>query len=307
MNNKQPILLTGSHRSGSTWIGKMIGESKEVCYIQEPFNLNHRPGVCSAKFENWFTYINEENEIFYNDHIKKTLRFKYHFLDELKSVQSPYDIKRMLNDYINFSLARFRGSRPLFKDPIAFFSADWLAKKHNFQVIVLIRHPAAFASSIKRVNSPHPFAHFLRQNALMRDHLKTFEKEIEEYAYHPPGMIDQAILLWKIIHSVIYKYMRKNRDWIFIRHEDISIDPLKGFRDLFQKLGLQYTEKIEKVIQEHASPKNPTEGMGGRRFILRNSKSNVLKWKKSLTENEIDRIKLGVKGLSEKFYAENAW
>ena len=61
-SNKNPILLTGSHRSGSTWTGKMLAFSNEIAYIHEPFNLNHNPGIFKARFENWFPYIFHGNE-----------------------------------------------------------------------------------------------------------------------------------------------------------------------------------------------------------------------------------------------------
>ena len=35
---RRPILVTGSHRSGTTWVGKTIALSPSVTYIGEPFN-----------------------------------------------------------------------------------------------------------------------------------------------------------------------------------------------------------------------------------------------------------------------------
>ena len=36
MIDTKPILVTGSHRSGSTWVGKMLATSPSVNYIHEP-------------------------------------------------------------------------------------------------------------------------------------------------------------------------------------------------------------------------------------------------------------------------------
>ena len=36
----RPILVTGSHRSGSTWVGKMIASHPRVAYVEEPFNAH---------------------------------------------------------------------------------------------------------------------------------------------------------------------------------------------------------------------------------------------------------------------------
>jgi len=60
--SKNPILVTGSHRSGTTWVGKILALSPEVGYIQEPFHPRHNMAICNAVFENCFTYICKENE-----------------------------------------------------------------------------------------------------------------------------------------------------------------------------------------------------------------------------------------------------
>ena len=66
MMAKRPILVTGSHLSGTTWVGKMISQSPSVGYIHEPFSPHCEPGLCGAKFGYWFPYVSDENgSIFY--------------------------------------------------------------------------------------------------------------------------------------------------------------------------------------------------------------------------------------------------
>jgi hypothetical protein len=67
MTAKKPILVTGSHRSGSTWVGRMLAEAPAVFYIHEPFSVSHPPGagICKARFTYWFTYITRKNEAAY--------------------------------------------------------------------------------------------------------------------------------------------------------------------------------------------------------------------------------------------------
>ena len=60
----QPILVSGAHRSGTTWVGRMLA-SPQVAYISEPLNVWHRPGVLSARVKNWYQYICDENETDY--------------------------------------------------------------------------------------------------------------------------------------------------------------------------------------------------------------------------------------------------
>ena len=46
-----PILITGSHRSGTTWVGRTPGGGRRLGYIDEPFSVLHRPGCCAAQFD----------------------------------------------------------------------------------------------------------------------------------------------------------------------------------------------------------------------------------------------------------------
>lgn len=63
--HNSPILVTGIHRSGTTWVGKMLAASGQVTYINEPLNVQHRPGIFQAKVPYWYTYITRENEQLY--------------------------------------------------------------------------------------------------------------------------------------------------------------------------------------------------------------------------------------------------
>src|SRR5690348_14080455 len=42
---KTPILLTGMHRSGGSWVAKMIEGGGGVVHVNEPFNRRHPPGL----------------------------------------------------------------------------------------------------------------------------------------------------------------------------------------------------------------------------------------------------------------------
>jgi len=307
MNISKPILVTGSHRSGTTWVGRMLASSPSVGYIHEPFNLTHRPGICTAKFPYWFTYITEENEAPYYQALKNTLAFRFSIRAELPAIQSFRHVGRMLKNYKNFSLYRFHHAVPLMKDPIALFSSEWLAQRFDMNVIILIRHPAAFTSSLRRLNWTHNFSHFLNQPLLMRDYLAPFETEIQAFAQTEHDILEQATLLWRIIHHLILRYQEKHKDWIFLRHEDISADPLHHFEYLYKRMDLPFTDKAKQVIEDYSSEDNPTEAPKGHTLVKRNSKSNIKSWRKKFTEEELTRLRTEVEEISHKFYSDADW
>lgn len=292
--------MTGSHRSGSTWVGKMLALSPSVGFIMEPFNVHHRPGICGARFDKWFSYVCDANGDMYEKDIRACLTFRYRLAAELKSIRSLRDLARSTRDFAFFSRNRVLNSRALQKDPIAVFSADWLATRFDMDVVVLIRHPAAFAGSLKAANWNHPFEHFLQQPLLMEQHLSDYRKEIDIQAENQSDIIGQSILLWNLIHHMISGYKRDHADWHFVRHEDLSRDPVKEYRSLYAMLGLDFSRTIERKVLQYSVASKPAA-------LKRDSKTNISTWKDRLTAVEIDRIREGTHKLAREFYTDESW
>lgn len=310
MPSRKPILVTGAHRSGTTWVGRMIATSPSVVYIHEPFSLHRDTRGWNTQFDYWFTYVCEQNNNDYYQYIKDTIEFRYSLMEKLKRDQRPEYIVSQLKKRVLFNWYRLSGSRPLLKDPIALFSADWLFSKFNFNVVVMIRHPAAFVASIKEKDWTHPFSHFTNQPALMREHLQPFEKKIIEFTKDKKDIVDQASLLWNLTHYMILKYKKAHPDWIYARHEDLSQNPVNGFRCLFEKLGLKFSEQMEEVVKKYSMGLGAMPTMDSRdEFpgLNRDSLENIYTWKKRLTISEIERIKSQVGELSKEFYSEDEW
>jgi hypothetical protein len=309
----KPILVTGAHRSGTTWVGKTLATSPKVGYIDEPFSPVRRhydPGTCNAKFDHWWMYVTKENEAQYYDHILATLEFRYKIFSQLaRIVKNRCGVRTFLKGYSGFILNHYvRKARPLFKDPIALFSTEWLAERFGMDVVVLIRHPAAFVSSIKRMYWTHDFNNFLQQPLLMRDHLFALHTEIREHTKRENDIVDDAILIWKMFYHFIDKMQKNHREFIFIRHEDLSRKPVEEFKKLFDLLNIEFNQKIEKTIIKYSNSSNPSEAQNGVEHQLkRNSVANINNWKHRLTNSEIERIRENTKEISHLFYNQDEW
>ncbi|MEM7114006.1 MAG: sulfotransferase [Chloroflexota bacterium] len=302
----RPILVTGSHRSGSTWVGQMIARSPEVTYVHEPFNVNPRAGIYSGQFEHWFTYVCAENGGLYEEYLRHCVEQRYPLALKLKAAEGLKDVARVVRNYGRFALSSPSHQRVLIKDPIALFSAEWLANTFDMDVVVLIRHPAAFAGSIKQANWPHPFTHFLNQPLLIRDHLSEFADDIELFANSDQAILDQAILLWNMIYATVIKLKERQSSWHFIRHEDLSTAPVEQFADLFQNLHLEYSQSVQDEISSHSlaiHSQKEHEILS----IRRNSYANLSNWKQRLTPQEVKRVRAGTEELCHHFYDDNDW
>ena len=302
----QPILVTGSHRSGSTWVGKTLANEAEVGYIREPFGVHHRRGVLDVDFPYWFPYISGENEFPYLRPMRDMLAFRYRTAAGLAAARSPRDVGLVAHDRLEFARFRRRHARPLLKDPIAVFSAEWIAERFDARVIALIRHPAAFASSLKKYRWTHPFDDFLAQPLLMRDLLSDYTEEIERFAREEHEILDQAILLWNLIHSAIATYRERRRGWLFARHEDLSRDPVEGFREMFAAVGVPFSAETERSVALATASDNPAE-VTDAGVLARDSRAGIWTWKARLTDEEIARVRSGTDPLWRAFYGEADW
>lgn len=295
---KKNILVTGSHRSGSTWTGKIIAKASNVRYVHEPFNIGNVRK--NSPFTFWFEHLNGASEAHQNK-AKKYLNSFYkvvHFnhFNRLLQIRSLRKLYHFLKD-----LKARTTHRSVYKDPIAIMSAEWMYTNFNLDMVVLIRHPAAFVASLKVKNWQYDFNNYLNQSELMNTYLKEYKVQIKEYSENKKDIIDQGILLWNTIHDVIAYYQSTyGKEWYFVKHEDLSLQPTEEFEKMFSKINLEFTSEIKEYIDE------TTKG-SERSKLVRNSKDNIKTWKNRLSEEEINRIKLGTENVWKKFYTEDDW
>ena len=308
----KPILVTGAQRSGTTWVGRMLAEAANVLYIHEPFNVTHPPGrgVCNLRSRYWFDCVAEHDEPSYRRALERTIALRYDWLAAARSAASLDDAREILGEYRRFRRHRRRGSIALIKDPLALFAAEWLASRFGMNVVVVIRHPAAFVSSIRLLGWSHPFDHFLRQPRLIDHVLAPFRAEIEAFAATERPVFDQAVLLWRLIYHTVLQYRQRHPDWIFVRHEDLSRDPIGRFRDLFARLDLPFKPEVQVAIRAYSGQHNPTqppEHIGSEVALKRHSAANLENWRSRLTLAEVEQVRSSVTAIAPQFYPEDDW
>lgn len=306
MSETRDIFITGSHRSGSSWVGKTIAASGGFLIRDEEI-FNPASEVATTPFPWMYPYVCSDNEECFCPYIEEVVEKKYSLWRGLQGVRKPKDLLRVGKRKLRSIARGFDGDRPqVFIEPIGLFSTEWFAGRFDTPVVVVIRHPASFVSSIKRLNWGFDFSHILDQKLLVERFLLPFKEELEN-APRRPDLIGMGILQWKIFYSMVDHFRKEHPDWIFVRHEDLAVDPVGGFSSLFTALGLEFTEGTKDMIRLHTSSDNPVEFNGRRDQSRRNSLETVNIWKKRLTPEEVLRIREGVDEVAQKFYGEESW
>lgn len=306
--NSAPILVTGAHRTGTTWVGKMLAATSQAAYISEPLNVHHRPGVFAAPVTHWYTYLHPGNEDKYLPAYRRLLQLDYGIGRELAALRSGKDVMRLGRDVWIFWSGKLQGARPLIKDPFAVFSIPWFVSRLGMQVVVTVRHPAAFASSLMRLNWPFQLEDLLAQPALMHDWLGPYRDEIQAALDRPQDILQQACLLWKMVYSVVAQLEKRSLPVEVVRHEDLSRTPGQGFERLYDLLGLQYTPQARQAVLSSSSADNPSErSRQAVHTVQLDSRANLTNWKKRLTPQEIERIHELIGETARAYYRDEDW
>lgn len=182
-----------------------------------------------------------------------------------------------------------------------------MSQRYGVSVVVMIRHPAAIANSLKRLGWGFQFSNLLRQELLMSGLLAEFESTLKQSPL-ADCIIDQSALLWRILYYTVSRYKENHPDWLFVRQEDLARRPENEFEVLFNRLGLEFTARAREFIRAHTASSNPGQSPLGRKDNLkRDALLTTTLWKEQLNAEQIDRVRRQVQDVSQYWYSEFDW
>jgi Sulfotransferase family len=303
-----PILVTGSHRSGTTWVGQVLMSSGELGYIDEPFHATLTPRSMARRPRYWFEYVGEHNAGEVAPALTLALRYRYPVLAQRDDVRSPRAAALTARNWLRAQRYRVERRRPLVKDPIALFATEWLADEYGIRPILLVRHPAAFVSSVTRLKWGFDWGQWLRDERLMSDLLAEHRSEIERHAAGPVPPVESAAFLWTVLYGVVLRYRERHPEWHVARHEDLSLEPGPGFRAIFDYAQLDWSPRVEQVIRETTSGDNPSDvAVKDYKAVRLNSQAAVSSWRRRLSDDDVRTIRRITEPVAGEFYTSADW
>ncbi len=309
----RPVLVTGGNRSGTSWLGKMLCLSRELVYVWEPFNFEHtRP------------------DIFPRHPLK---RHYQRVLPQQRGAMARFMLWCVLHDVIRFNdrgpgpaelvrkdlkVARIIASMvlgrkaPLFKDPIALMSAEWVAERFGARVVMAVRHPAAYVNSVRRLDWRTPVEDFTEQPRLLESLPADLREALLKRAFERPmpdhhfDLVDAA-LCWRVFYTVVREYMGRHPDWITLRYEDMCRDYMGGVRRLYEGLGLTWSEEVAAEVEKRSGRGNRLVQGGVAHPQTQDSRAVADAWKGRFTPEELRTIRELSSPAWEAFYSAESW
>jgi hypothetical protein len=147
-----------------------------------------------------------------------------------------------------------------------------------------------------------------KQPALLQDGLHPYAAEVAAYEAGEPDVIDQSILVWRILNHVIAGYRERHPDWLYVRHEALALAPEDGFAALCNSLSLPMGDGMRRYIRKTTRAASGGEVADNAFLQLERDSAAVIKtWQQRLTPAEIARIKAQTADVWPHFYSADDW
>jgi len=307
IEEKNPLIVVGSGRSGTTWILDVIAEANDLRSVFEPLNPD---GIKDAlPFVNRYipkdaeevelksflqkSFSGELNHLWPNTRfLPKNLKPSVFKLitswDYCRGFMGRY--KRFSKRY--FSHLRGAGRRPITKCIRANLMLEWITANFDARTIFVVRHPAAVVASkmaasqkkggavwdFEGPNEQRILSQYKNDDQLRKDYLAPysdiFSQKLTPVAGHT--------LLWCIENILpIYKH-QNNKRYVFF-YEDLVMHPEEEFKRMVKILNLK--KEPEGGIFETRSQQGSVE-MGKNRCYT----DQLSRWMKSFSGEELAQI-----------------
>lgn len=262
----RPIFVSGTHRSGTTWVAKMLS-APGLWYIHEPFNPNKNA------WKEPFSYVPVDGDDPTVDrHMSWVLKGGF----RASSMNGPVDHYLM-------PLRLFRPPihRIMIKDPLACLLTGYLTRRFDLQTIVLFRHPCGFVASVTRLGWPTAIQlkEFLSRRQLMDDYLAPYADLMER---HSTGdSIESAAVLHGVLNSVLWRQTNElGLGWF--RFKDLCASPIERFQGLFERLDLPYSEAVRDQHVKLCTSGSAVSGDYHPHAVARQSQAMAESWRRDI-------------------------
>ena len=293
----QLSLVTGAHRSGTTWIGKMLAGDPAIGVIHEPLNLDY--GMRHA--DQWYPCADDLRQA---EIVRAVIEPALNGRGRYKARPSDPLLKRVTRsltggpDEWRYRNAMRWADHLVFKDPFAVLSSAWLARQYDMQVVVMVRHPCAYLASLKRMSWMPP-------TQIVADNLypEGRPRELEDRISQAQSFAERTGLFWSLIYGHVLKAREVEPERILLmRHEDVSTAPDAYAPQLLDHLRINRREGIVERFRSSTSGEIVSPPEGVIHAFERDAYKMVSFWREKLTEDEIADVLRTASGPLEALY-----
>jgi len=182
--------------------------------------------------------------------------------------------------------------------------AEYLYRRFGVRPVIVVRHPASLAASLKRVGW-WPEVKDFRQPELVEKYLSD---ETDMLHRDWSSRFLESMAHWRLLYKMLLTQARQYSDWIVITHERLSAQPRATFQYLFDQLDLPWTKYTARTVERLTSHSNSAEARRGQEMDLSRNSENLFEMRRdSLTCEERKEIFEIVEDVALQLYSKESF
>lgn len=255
------VFVTGAPRSGTSFVGRILSWPLTVDLIFEPTD----PLVGISGIDRRYLYLRPRGDG--QDHYGRVLAriFSYDFTYRSPApAQGESWLTRIRKRWVgprgavHLAMAKLNPFHrcAVIKDPDGCLLTEYLYTRHGVRPVICVRHPTAFVASYLHHRFPWDLPELAGQPALVEDY---FHGDASLFQLDPQDRVAGAAVLWLALNRVLLDQCSRHPDWIVVVHEELCQAPVDTFRNLFDRLELPWSRRVERAIRDHTGAHNEAE------------------------------------------------
>lgn len=291
------ILLTGAPRSGTTWLMEIFETIPGYSYIFEPFQPEWFPDSLKTGFKNRLYLLPEANWVKGEEYLKNI------FTGKIVSRSPLYKYK------VNMLINRVFSNKLIVKSVRITRLLPWVEKKFELKkIFFIIRHPCAVVASQLKTG----YVGYHNENPPYNNRpptLKEIINEATEINFIKQSIIEklkkintqEEILATTWCLDSIVPLNQKSKRWDTLIYEKLVTKGESELESILEKIGEK--KSLRSALDQMKIPSLLTQNDA--KDLIKNSNLQLSKWKKTLSDKQIERIIKIVNIFDLNFYTED--
>ncbi len=279
------LLILSLPRSGSSWVGDILGSANNARYLREPITqtFHQKSQLRQTVFE-------------LNACSKKALY--------LKSIQAAFTGFPKFTSSIIANPKQWLGPNMPNTNKVRVIKEvnplilDYILERYHPTVIYLVRHPAAVLNSY--------YTQGWRKNAF----IKCFTEKRKLTLIQNFNLAEEHF--WKrgaTYHYLMQKLTLKALDGydekLIMTYEDICRNPSGRFDEMCSFAGLEFTAEMKEKVKKSSESSNNYQT--GKYDLNRDSQTMISVWKNKISPENLNALKTAYLSYQPHFYQEDKW
>jgi hypothetical protein len=276
-----PVLIASLPRSGSSWIGRILGNSENALYLREPMTQSYVERFGPPPIFEWGMCKDRRA---YDRYAALAFKGIPRFSGAIVANPGQWTIsgrteKRVVLKEVNPLVLRR------------------LWERFRPRIVLLVRHPVPVARSFHALGwtSDQFRTRFLPET------LAAFERE--HALPEPADTWEQSGAFQAIAQNLVADSL-SGIDHMVVRYEDICDEPVAAFGRIFEFCGLPFSAGVQKGIERSSRARG--RYVPGTYDTARNSRDMKDRWRRDVDPEDIEQVRRGYFAYRPIFYREES-